>query len=147
MLTKGFSLQAIETKACARFSGICTDTISSLTSGLVRRLFRNQPPAWCGGNFSASLRLGVEAISPRASSLISVFPLELLRSAFCYCFFLVDSLLVIEMISFSTYMSIFFSVCTVDSSINHHLSHAHLVVSSGYVSGAFKFLSEAHIDK
>jgi len=35
------------------------------------------------------------------------------------------------MISFSIYMSIFFSLCTIDSSINHHhLSHPHLIVSS-----------------
>jgi hypothetical protein len=91
-----------------------------------------------------SLGLSAEAISPRASSLISVFPLVLLLSAFPQCFSLVDSLLVIEMISFSIYMSIFFSLCMIDSSINHHLSHPHLIISSGYEPGAFKILSQAY---
>jgi hypothetical protein len=36
-------------------------------------------------------------------------------------------------------MSIFFSLCTIDSPINHHLSHPHLIVASGYTPGAFKF--------
>jgi hypothetical protein len=45
-------------------------------------------------------------------------------------FSLVDSLWVIEMICFSIYTSIFFSLCTIDSSINRHLSHPHLIVSS-----------------
>jgi hypothetical protein len=135
VLTKGFSPQAIETKACMRLSGLGTESISPLTSGLVGRLFLRQPRDWCGGYFSASLGLGEEAISPRASSLISVFLLVLLLSAFSQCFSVVDSLSVIEMISFSLYMSIFFSLCTIDSSINHHLSHPHLIVSSGYEPG------------
>jgi hypothetical protein len=84
LLTKGFSPQAIETKACTRFSGLGTETISPLTSGLVRRLFLRQPRAWCGGYFSANLGLGAEAISPRASGLISIFLLVLLLSAFSY---------------------------------------------------------------
>ena len=117
------------------------ETISPLTSGLVRRLFLHQPRAWCGGYFSASLGLGAEAISPQASGLISVFLLVLSLSAFTQCFSLVDSLLVIEMISLSIYMSIFFSLCTIDSSINHHLSHPHLIVSSAAAPPAFVVIS------
>ena len=53
--TKGFSPQAIETKACTRLSGLGTEAISSPTSGLERRLFPREPWAWCGGYFPASL--------------------------------------------------------------------------------------------
>ena len=38
------------------------------------------------------------------------------------------------MISFSIYMSIFFSLYTIDRSINHHLSHPHLIDSSLWFS-------------
>ena len=101
--------------------GLGAKTISLPTSGLVRRLFLRGPQAWCGGYFSAGLGLSAQSISPRASSLISVFLFVLLLSAFSYCFSLVDSHLVTEMISFSIYMSIFFSLCTIDSS-NQSLS-------------------------
>jgi hypothetical protein len=43
VLTKGLSLQAIKTKACTRLSGLGTESISPLTSDLVRRLFLHQP--------------------------------------------------------------------------------------------------------
>jgi hypothetical protein len=82
--------------------GLGAETISPPTSGLVWRLFLRQPRAWCGGYFSVSLGLGAEAISPRASRLISIFSL-----CFCLVLSLIVSHLVIEMISFFIYLSIF----------------------------------------
>jgi len=81
-LTEGLSPLAIATKACTSFSGLGMEPIFPLTSGIVRKLFLRQSRAWYGGYFSTSLGRGVEAIIPRASSLICVFLSVLLLSAF-----------------------------------------------------------------
>jgi len=103
LLTKGFGPQAIGTKICTRLSGLGTETISPPSSGLVRKLFLRHPRAWCGSYFPASLGLGTETISPPSSGLVrKLIPHEPgLISAFWLVLSLVDSLLVIEMISFS----------------------------------------------
>jgi len=102
----GFGPQAIETKACMRDSGLGTEAISA-----------------------SKLGLGAEVVSPQASGRISVFRFVLSLSAFSQCFSLLDLLLLIIMICFSIYMSLFFSLCTIESSINHYLSHPDLIVS------------------
>ena len=53
---------------------------------------------------------------------------------------LIDSHVVIEMISFFIYICLSsLSLCTIDSSINHHLSHPHLIVSSLNCPGTLAF--------
>jgi hypothetical protein len=69
LFTKGFSPQAIETKACTRFSGLDTEIISLLILGSVRRLFLIQPRVSCGDYFSAKPGL---VWSVRGSPLIAV---------------------------------------------------------------------------
>jgi hypothetical protein len=52
---------------------------------------------------------------------------------------LIDSLLVIEMISFSIYMSIFLSLCMTHSLINPDLTDDYLIALSDYEPVALKF--------
>ena len=85
VLTKGFSPQAIGTKICTRLTGLGTEPISPLASGLVWSLFPRQPRAWYGDYFSAILGLGADAISAPSGGLVrKVFPHEprVLISAF-----------------------------------------------------------------
>jgi len=52
---------------------------------------------------------------------------------------LIDSHVVIEMISFFIYICLSsLSLCTTDSSINHHLSHPHLIVSSAVIEWVWR---------
>jgi len=70
VLTKGFSPQAIETKAGMRVSGLGTENISPLNSGLVQRLFLRKPRAKCCDYFSANVGLRSEDDSLRLAGLV-----------------------------------------------------------------------------
>jgi hypothetical protein len=129
VLTKAFGPQTIVTKICRRLSRLVTEPISPPASGLVQRLFPRQPLAWYGDYFSGILVLGAEPIAPQSSGLVrKPFPHEpLVRLVLS----LVDSLSVIEMISFP-YICLSFSLvlcsldngcCTIDNSISRFVLH------------------------